>query len=153
MIFPLLAACCLQEIPTESPQISSGPPPDLRASDSSPDSFIGSRPCRQCHAGIYRSWERSPHSHGLSESARSTPPHKGSCDRCHTTGGIEEGVGCEACHGPRSAHIGTRSGRQSVDCGLCEIQKQCIQCHNRSIDPGFDAGDDWSRIDHGRNKQ
>ncbi len=64
----------------------------------------------------------------------------------------ENRVGCEACHGPRAVHAETQELAPSTDCTLCDIRKECIKCHNRSIDPGFDAVDDWKIINHGKDK-
>jgi hypothetical protein len=68
------------------------------------------------------------------------------CGRCHTTGYVagghqdgldgiagtwqEAGVGCEACHGPGSAHVASRSADDIV---VEPSASQCGTCHARNV--------------------
>lgn len=114
------------------------------------DDYVGSRRCAQCHDSIYRNWTESVHARSLTAEDYQSPPHRGSCRRCHTTGrGTENGVGCEACHGPQRMHADNPERTSPDPCVICTVQKQCIQCHNRSVDPEFSASDDWKRVTHG----
>ncbi|HPQ40710.1 MAG TPA: hypothetical protein PLV45_10085 [bacterium] len=114
--------------------------------------YAGSERCAACHDSIYRRWQQSPHARKLAAADYSAPPHPGSCRRCHCTeGDVEEGVGCEACHGPQRRHADHPGRRIPDPCVICTVQKQCIQCHNRSVDPDFHAADDWKRVSHGSN--
>lgn len=78
------------------------------------------------------------------------------CGRCHTTGyddqghqgglpGIvgtwnEEGIGCEACHGPGSDHVAAPSSSNiSVD----ETSELCGQCHYRDSEHRIAASGGW----------
>lgn len=89
---------------------------------------VGSASCRECHAGAYRAWARTPH-------ARAFAALKGSsrdpeCLGCHATAlqratgpSVEPVVGCEACHGPGGQHRGfgkiAREPAEAV----------CLTCH------------------------
>jgi len=73
-------------------------------------------------------------------------PYTRYCAGCHTTGfdsetdtWSEEGVQCEACHGPGSEHVALTGDRAAiVNPGLLALQAQtevCGQCHSRGTDP------------------
>ncbi|MDQ7779276.1 MAG: HEAT repeat domain-containing protein [Planctomycetota bacterium] len=85
------------------------------------------------------------------------PPHKAAeCLRCHVTGyspksvtadmfarsfRLEEGVGCEACHGPGSLYRASQDimsdRRRAMEVGLfIPDEKTCIACHN-TLSPTF----------------
>jgi hypothetical protein len=88
-------------------------------------SYVGSDRCQACHAGEFRVWQESKHSHAM-EALENPPEHAkrpkfanfdGECVQCHTVGfGYQTGytsedetkhlrhVGCESCHGPGSGH-------------------------------------------------
>ncbi|MBK9124053.1 MAG: ammonia-forming cytochrome c nitrite reductase subunit c552 [Chloroflexi bacterium] len=75
------------------------------------------------------------------------------CAGCHTTGleidrerWVDDGVWCEACHGPASLHIEVArdAGRRPSDEDIAEIHgaivvspdaQICAQCHSRGTDP------------------
>lgn len=98
-----------------------------------------------------------------------------SCFRCHTTGPstegswldgmelgdfAEQGIGCEACHGPASDHVanafadpplidrvyefdinnGNGLGGEMADPNGDDINFMCGTCHNRNFDTAIDAG-------------
>ncbi|MFQ6609230.1 MAG: T9SS type A sorting domain-containing protein [Fidelibacterota bacterium] len=101
-----------------------------------------------------------------------------SCFRCHTTGPspdgswipgqdlgsfAESGIGCEACHGPGSVHIGTMNpddidlvyerdindgnglGGQLPDPNGDDVNFMCGTCHNRNFDAQIDASGGFIR--------
>ena len=81
------------------------------------------------------------------------------CNGCHTTGFNAEtsefseyGIGCEACHGPASAHVQNQKINHDSTCGLCHEAKTgskdilvsrkasvCGQCHNRGSNRAADG--------------
>jgi len=90
--------------------------------------FVGVDVCRKCHGNEsignqYRVWRSSPHSNAflvlrtgksreIAKNAGIEVPYTDrKCLKCHTTGGgraeatRDEGVGCEACHGPGSGYF------------------------------------------------
>ncbi len=111
------------------------------------DFFGGSTACDTCHSAIYKRWKDSAHGKEFNR-VYSDSPHEGPCLRCHTTGD-ESGVGCEACHGPRGSHVKLPGAFHDTDCRLCEITRECIRCHTRSIDPEFNVARGWKEIGHG----
>lgn len=86
-------------------------------------SYVGSEKCAGCHAGEFKKWQDTPHSHALEAlEKKATRPglrnFDGECVVCHTVGfdyrtGYETAektpqlkhVGCESCHGPGSGHV------------------------------------------------
>ncbi|MDQ7779577.1 MAG: multiheme c-type cytochrome [Planctomycetota bacterium] len=131
--------------------------------------YVGVRGCRDCHGtrssgDQYGIWLKNKHSTAyktlFTPEARDIATKEGIADpttserclSCHVTGAgkppdmfmpsfsPDEGVGCEACHGPGSAY----SPRDTMDeanaayaAGLIKPdEKTCIQCHN-SKSPTF----------------
>ncbi len=134
--------------------------------------YVGNAVCATCHAAEsignqHNQWLRSPHAKAVlilgTDAARSIarahgiekPEGDRRCLACHTTGGgaepktIEEGVGCEACHGPGEAyheyanHVDTVNRRGGYETalkngmypvlGISSIKKReklCLRCHN-----------------------
>jgi hypothetical protein len=99
-----------------------GPHPAQVALPQKSITFVGSEACKTCHAAEYSRWSESHHAHAFEAltkiAKRPAQRHfDGECVVCHTVGfGYKTGyrnelttpglkhVGCEACHGPGSAH-------------------------------------------------
>lgn len=136
--------------------------------------FVGYAVCAECHGedaigNQVKIWLASPHSKafavlGSKKSAEiakkygiTRPETDTNCLKCHTTGGgqspvtANEGVGCEACHGPGSeyhranVHVDYESRengyRRAVRAGMYPIrgiralklrEKLCLSCHVRT---------------------
>lgn len=80
--------------------------------------FVGSARCRQCHVAQFNQWQSTDHAHSMLSLERAQRQHLRNCVACHTVGfemrsgySLAEkrtdlgSVGCEACHGPGSAHV------------------------------------------------
>ena len=99
---------------------------------------LGSPSCRACHRGLYESWTTSRHAlagETLSIREKFDPD----CVPCHVpdTVAFEDGVGCEACHGPGSAYADLDvmiDPLKSRAAGLQEAGSTCVFCNN----PGHD---------------
>jgi len=134
--------------------------------------YIGSGKCKNCHAAEetgdqYGKWHASKHAHAFetlaSEEAKKLAAEKGiedpqksdECLSCHVTAfgapedaikkgfKVEDGIQCEACHGPGDQHMKARfaaaakgEGAEAyVEVGADEIvsaptMETCVQCHN-----------------------
>ena len=122
--------------------------------------FAGSAACGQCHRGPrmgyqYSLWQMSPHARawatlatpqGLEQARKkgvADPQSDPACLKCHAPAAvpgrlasarIEEGIGCEACHGPGSEYmieaimLDTRGAAQA---GLKKVAREtCVACHD-----------------------
>jgi hypothetical protein len=129
---------------------------------------------RMCHksakqGGQLPKWEKSRHAAAYKtlatpaalETARKAgvtgdPRKSDKCLRCHVTAfgvdakllqptySVEEGVGCEACHGPGKDYSKLsvmKNREQSLAAGLVEPEETvCVKCHNKES-PTFKAFD------------
>jgi len=149
--------------------------------------YVGSKACSMCHKGgkggtAYTVWEKSAHANAyktlLGEEAKKVAKEKGlkvapneapECLKCHVTGGgtaknvdasfkMEEGVGCEACHGAGSAykmvHM-TGNVEKAKSAGMlipAKDEKLCVTCHNDGspTHKAFKFAEMWSKIEHGK---
>lgn len=135
-----------------------------------PDS-TGSAACGSCHNGPdhghqYDVWRRSPHARAwavlatprAAELAREMnvqgdPQQSEACLKCHATGPhADEGVGCEACHGPGrkySAEAVMRDPAAARAAGLRAASlADCMGCHNPAHGKAFNAEEAWKQIAH-----
>jgi len=135
--------------------------------------YIGVKKCKVCHndnVGVnqYKIWQNSPHAFAFQRlktaKAREialkhkikNPTKSRKCLKCHTTGMgrnksiYEEGVGCEACHGPgeiyndvgnhvdftdkpKGYRIAKKNGMYPIldyETNLKKREKLCLYCHN-----------------------
>lgn len=137
--------------------------------DAKPE-FIGSEQCKVCHnkkpeGAQYDVWKKMKHAHAFEalqtdaakkiaeERGLAKPAHEApECVKCHVTGydvekmtmpakiKPEEGVQCETCHGPGSAHLADgrdvmfkKKKAEEIDwmANLKKIEEaDCLQCHN-----------------------
>jgi hypothetical protein len=85
------------------------------------------------------------------------------CLLCHVTGRqdddallaasfrVEEGIGCESCHGPGSRYIDPEimADREAflANGGIVPSEATCRSCHRRAED--FDSTEMWPKVAHG----
>lgn len=117
-----------------------------------PDSakYVGHTQCRACHFRQYRSWSKTRHAE-VWDQLKGDERKEPGCVKCHTTGYGEPGgfvsaeetpglkdVGCEACHGPGSAHV--EAAKKAPASGEWDVKidkvprNACVQCHNPHLD-------------------
>jgi hypothetical protein len=132
--------------------------------------YVGAGKCKTCHkanktGAQFGKWSKSKHSQAYealkSEGAKKKAEAAGvkdpltdkTCLSCHTTAysaknkaksyKIEEGVSCEACHGPGSKYKKSsvmKDHKKSVDAGMVDKvdNKVCAACHKKDT-PGHDG--------------
>ena len=120
LLMPLLmaAAVCL----SAGAQTSQGANPSPSKVGSAPTKtdetpgYVGSEVCQTCHSEIYSGWEKSPH-WKTTLNTKGGPSHQG----------------CEACHGPGSAHVAGGGDVTKIfifrDHSTKEINDRCLGCH------------------------
>jgi len=145
--------------------------------------IIGAKKCGMCHKARtgdqYGIWQKSAHAKAFealkSDQAITIAKKKGlgnpweepECLACHTTQHFtkaklatntkyvpEEGVGCEACHGPGSNYKSMKIMKNhdaAVAAGLLvPDEKTCLQCHNDKSPTfkAFNFKERWAKIAH-----
>lgn len=120
---------------------AAGPPDDAK--------YIGTSKCRMCHMKQHKVWKKTKHATNF-DSLQGDEQKNPDCLKCHTTGfgkaggfvSLEEtpkmtNTGCEACHGPGSAHAA--AAKEAPDEGPWEKninktpQNACVACHNPHV--------------------
>jgi hypothetical protein len=110
--------------------------------------FVGTAVCVQCHVQSGKVWEGSAHSHAYATLEKVSKQFSTACVGCHVTGYGQPGgvcridhvaqrqnVGCEACHGPGSAHVEKPSPQNVI---AQPTQERCVRCHTTENSPHFD---------------
>lgn len=111
--------------------VAAGPSPDQP-----PEGYAWAGACKDCHAEIHASWEKSKHARALArlhgESSRDP-----ACVYCHVTGSpakvevrgdvVNAGVQCETCHGPSAAHVANPMDKPPMRLPPARV---CEACHN-----------------------
>ena len=149
--------------------------------------YGGLSTCKACHSSAkmggeeYKAFAKSKHADAFktlsTEKAKeyakaagvADPTKDGKCLKCHTAAygkkdqqgkkySDEEGVTCEACHGPGEKYKSMpvmKDHEKSIAAGLLvPNEKTCLTCHNDES-PGFKSFDykkAWAAIKHGPEK-
>jgi nitrate/TMAO reductase-like tetraheme cytochrome c subunit len=141
---------------------------EAKKTEASKFKYIGASKCKMCHKGekkgnIFEKWQERGHSKAYATLAteeskevakkggiKGDPQQAAECLVCHTTAykapaaqkeatlTMEEGVSCEACHGPGSEYKSMKvmkdiaAGKVKLcDYGLITPDKEvCVKCHN-----------------------
>jgi hypothetical protein len=134
-------------------------------------SYVGTKKCKMCHTkdGTHKKWEGTKHATAFkslkSEASKKLAKGKAAdqeaaCIACHVSSVdkkdmYEEGVGCEACHGPGSNYMKMdimKDKAKSKAAGLVmnKDTKLCEKCHNKKSPTfkSFKFTDDWAKIAH-----
>jgi hypothetical protein len=152
--------------------------------------FVGAKKCKICHstdkkAGThYKVWEEEAHAKAFevlaSDKAKEAAKKHGiddpqkaeACLACHTvkatlgaddTGTHEEGVSCEACHGPAGGYLKIHE-KEGYDAAVAAgmtpfmgmekeaIAETCMKCHKEDpmndFHKPFNFEEAWAKIDH-----
>ncbi len=153
--------------------------------DYSQNKYVGLKTCIACHKGekgkmVYESWLKTKHAQAYKTlqnekskeiakkmNLKNDPTEAPECLKCHATGYFpneqmmptnkkEDGVTCEACHGPGSAYK-TTHGKEKKEEGLkkgliigTNDEKICKRCHNPESPTfaGFNYKKDWEKVKH-----
>ncbi len=164
----------------ENPEMGGVPEYPAEAPKREGPKYIGSAKCGECHRGRksgfqYSKWLLSRHSRAWAalgtaqgmkmaraKGIQGDPQRAPECLKCHSTGyqegaeafapsfSIDEGIGCEACHGPGSDYsveavmMDPLAARKA---GLKKVTKAtCMPCHENAHGKPFEA--DLSAVSH-----
>jgi DmsE family decaheme c-type cytochrome len=82
--------------------------------------FVGSEPCKTCHADVWSKFYKNPHFKSIA-SGKETAEH----------------TGCESCHGPGGAHVAAHGGKATIvafsQLQPKEILDNCLRCHAQTV--------------------
>ena len=122
----------------------------------SPAAYTGSERCRPCHEAAYATWAKSSHARAFQILVTNKQDFNPRCVGCHVVGYGRPGgflnaassprlvhVGCEACHGPSSAHpdtVGAGYGTTTTDA--------CRTCHTPENSPDFNPSTYIPKVRH-----
>lgn len=151
----------------------------------SQNKYVGLKTCISCHKGekgkmVYENWLKTKHSQAYKTletqkskdiakkmNLKTDPTESPECLKCHATGYFpgeqvmptnkkEDGVTCEACHGPGSSYKTKHGKDKTVEgekLGLiigANDEKICKKCHNSESPTfaGFNYKKDWEKVKH-----
>ena len=162
-------------------RVGSLPPPESGPDAKPGPQYTGVRVCAECHRGRemgyqFSRWRLGPHAGAYAvlsteralEIARDggvdeDPQQSSACLGCHTTGhgagrgfrdsfAVDEGVGCEACHGAGSEYVAEaimRDRRAALATGLEPVTRaRCLGCHEDAHGKPFDYEAALGRVEH-----
>jgi len=114
-------------------------PSMARAQASAADDYAWAGACKDCHEKYYTAWEKTKHSNAIMRLSGSEREAGGKCIACHTTAvpelldkNVNEGIQCEACHGPGKAHIAAAAAGETKPGKITRVpaEKICVACHS-----------------------
>jgi hypothetical protein len=143
-------------------------------------SYVGAGKCKMCHKSEKQGqqfplWEARKHSQSYkaltTDAAKEiaqaagveNPAESEQCLKCHAPLHAkapelkEEGVGCEACHGPGSDYKKMsvmKDHAKAVAAGMKDykseddIKAQCMTCHENAHEKSFDFAAAWEKVKH-----
>lgn len=131
------------------------PLPPFLGVDRSEARYVGAEACATCHAAAASTLASSRHARSITTLDEVGRGHDPRCLPCHVTGmghpgGDRSGlavVGCEACHGPGSAHLEAPAAGYGA---LPSDGSACVGCHTHDNSPDFRWQTYWPAISHGR---
>lgn len=130
----LLAAVCTGIVAFSAfAQVAAQLPRGVRRDDGR-FQVVGSPGCRTCHRALYLEWQSSPHARSA-ENLTLEQVVDPDCEPCHVPDAtaFEDGVGCEACHGPGSEYSALDVMIDDLKrraAGLEDAGENCAYCHN-----------------------
>ena len=138
---------------------SQSPLPPFMGVDRGTARYVGSESCASCHPAAWAAWAPSAHAHAVETLRGADRAYDPSCLRCHVTGLGHPGgfdnheaspgltaVGCEACHGPGSAHTAAPGSAYGQ---LPAGGAACVACHSHDNSPSFTWETYWPVVSHG----
>jgi len=113
--------------------------------------YVSDKKCYLCHRQQAKNHIKSAHANSFKSLTENNQEKNPKCLPCHTTGYSKPGgfvdvkttpdlagVGCQACHGPGSAHtengLSKEQKRQSVSLNMPNSCQSCHKIHQEHID-------------------
>jgi len=113
--------------------------------------YVSEKRCYMCHRSQAKQHENTVHAKTFKKLLDNNQDKNPKCLPCHTTGygkpsGFMDakstpdlaGVGCQACHGPGSAHVeeglSKEQKRQTIELTMADACTKCHKIHQKHID-------------------
>ena len=123
---------------------------------------VGSAACAECHLAEDAHWRGTAHARSRDSLEADHASGDPACLSCHATRGpdgaqgrtfLDEGVGCESCHGPGERHVAAKGGADTIlglgqACPDCVLDAVCTRCHTPLRDPDWDLHPALGRVKH-----
>lgn len=129
--------------------------------------YVGTASCARCHGEAATALSLTAHAHALATLEDANASRDPRCLRCHVVGWGRDGgfpgraapgapedaptpealanVGCEACHGPGSAHVAAPAAGYG---DLPADGSACVACHTIETSPDFRWDARWPLVAH-----
>ncbi|HCP45181.1 MAG TPA: hypothetical protein DIU15_04020 [Deltaproteobacteria bacterium] len=126
---------------------------------------LGPSKCVECHRTEQRHWSRSGHARAMKTLSQKGAANNMECVPCHAVAKTEsptkakdfhdDGVSCEACHGPGEQHVAAGGGKDNIvglgeTCPECVIEGICTRCHTPEQDPDWELDSALDKVRHAR---
>ena len=125
---------------------------------------VGAAACVSCHKAQHKALRKAPHARAM-HTLEGADAERVACVRCHATPArsgppaetldgyrVDEGVGCESCHGPGSAHVQQPRKDNIIglgeSCPECVIEAICTSCHTPQWDEHWSLKPALRQIPH-----
>jgi len=128
--------------------------------------YAGSLACAECHREEYGIWKPTLHARAMEILVEKESARDPDCVPCHLVDVPEPftkdasaadrlGVGCEACHGGRAAHIAAARADtlEQQPPPPYSAREVCTGCHRPPEVKHFDFDELWPRIAHGEDAE
>ena len=117
--------------------------------------FIGWRKCLDCHPAQTAKWQGTRHASAFLTLVEKKQQFNQECLPCHVTGADRlnpadslmlnsdlQVVGCESCHGPGLAHLGSPATVRTAPV----VETACLNCHTTEQDDSFNFATDLKKL-------
>ena len=85
-----------------------------------PNTYVGSTPCRTCHPDVWLNFNKNPHFKSIASGKE--PAEK---------------TGCEGCHGPGGNHVAAKGGKATIrafsEFTPDQTLSACLSCHSKDV--------------------
>lgn len=124
---------------------------------------LGNAACVECHQKESKSFKKDPHAAALKTLKTRSASKDMSCIGCHAVEKVtpantptdfhQDGVGCEACHGPGEQHVAAKGGTENIvglgdSCPVCVVEAICTRCHTPEQDNDWNLDEALKKIGH-----
>jgi len=124
---------------------------------------LGNDACVECHQSESKSFRKDPHATAMKTLKARSSNKDMACIGCHAVEKVtppktpkdfhQDGVGCEACHGPGEQHVAAKGGTENIvglgdSCPVCVVEAICTRCHTPEQDSDWNLEEALKKVGH-----